>query len=435
MAKRNPVKKAAAKKPPAKKAAAKKKPAAKKTPAKKAAAKKKPAAKTTPAKSTAKTTTAKEPAAKDLAAKQPAAVQPAARKAAAKQPATSPFAGKTIALTGTFATMKRADATTMLAGLGAKVVGSVSKTTDLLIHGEDAGSKITKARALGVAIMSEQEMVAALGSAATKPAALAGAAEKLAAKQAASDDRLAPVRATIAAVDDPVIARLGLPIPHLLLAYLRVFAQRPDVFVVDHDLGAPTSSRTLLRMHGQVPPEVLALASHIGSLEFTWVFDDVKDQRHGSSPGYNGGRLCLRGLENFHWGKRPKDWDWVEFDSQAMFDDLVAEGTTMLSYDPGEAPTDAILVFDDANDVQRYPMGTVTEYLTRGAKLGFVWYWPRTTYWEARNFTKRLFDASMPRDTAEPKVVAALVAKGLSEAEAKGMVAWLGEDAVILLPK
>lgn len=107
----------------------------------------------------------------------------------------------------------------------------------------------------------------------------------------------------------------------------------------------------------------------------------------------------------------------------------------MLSYDPGESPTDAILVFDDANDVERFPMGTVTEYLTRGAKLGFVWYWPRTTYWEARSFTKRLFEASLPRKTPKPKVVAALVAKGLSEAEAAGMVEWLGEDAVILLPK
>ena len=118
-----------------------------------------------------------------------------------------------------------------------------------------------------------------------------------------------------------------------------------------------------------------------------------------------------------------------------MFDDLVAEGSTMLSYDPGEDPTEAILVFDDANDVQRYPMGTVSEYLTQGARLGFVWYWPRTTYWEARAFTKRLFDASLPRSTPAPEVVAALVAKGLSAAEAAGMVAWLGEDAVILLPK
>jgi hypothetical protein len=80
-------------------------------------------------------------------------------------------------------------------------------------------------------------------------------------------------------------------------------------------------------------------------------------------------------------------------------------------------------------------MGTVSHYLTRGAKLGFVWYWPRTDYWEARDFTQRLLDASLPRATPEIEVVAALVAKGLSEAEAAGMVAWLGEDAVILLPK
>ncbi len=92
-------------------------------------------------------------------------------------------------------------------------------------------------------------------------------------------------------------------------------------------------------------------------------------------------------------------------------------------------------MFDDANDVQRYPMGTVNEYLTNGAKLGFVWYWPRREYWEAREFTKRLFDASLPRSTSAPEVVAGLVDKGLSEREAEAMVAWLGEDAVILLEK
>jgi hypothetical protein len=414
------------KKTPAKKAAAKK-PAAKKPAAKKAAAKK-PAAK-------------KQPAAKKTAAKkQPAAKPPATKKTASKPRSTasaaaSPFAGKTVVLTGTFATMKRADATTLLTSLGVKVAGSVSKATDLLIHGEDAGSKITKARALGVAIMSEAEMVAALGSSSAPPAALAGATEKLAAKRAASDDRLGPMRATIAAAEEPAIARLGFPIPHLLLAYLRVLAQRPDVFVVDQHLGAPTSSRTLLRLHGAVPPEVLALASHIGSLEFTWVFDSDKDGREGFSKGYKGGRLCFPGFESFRFWKRPAEWDWVDFDSQAMFDDLVAEGSTMLSYDPGQDPTEASLVFDDSNDVERYPVGTVSQYLTRGAKLGFVWYWPRADYWEARDFTQRLFDASLPRTTPAAEVVAALVDKGLPQAEAAGMVAWLGEDAVILLPK
>lgn len=401
----------------------------KKTGAKTAAAGKQPATKQPATKQPA---TKKPPAAKEQAASAKSAT---AKRSPAAAAAASPFAGKTVVLTGTFATMKRADATTMLGSLGAKVAGSVSKATDLLIHGEDAGSKITKARALGVAIMSEAEMVAALAGSAAPPAELAGASEKIAAKQAASDDRLASVRATIAAVEEPQIARLGFPIPHLLLAYLRVLAQRPDVFVVDHRLGAPTSTRALLRLHGQLPPEVLALASHIGSLEFTWVFDADKDERDGFSKGYRGGRLCFPGFENFRWWKRPAEWDWVHFDSQAMFDDLVAEGSTMLSYDPGQPPTEASLVFDDANDVERYPVGPVSHYLTRGAKLGFVWYWPRADSWEARDFTQRLFDASLPRTTPAAEVVAALVAKGLSEAEAAGMVAWLGEDAVILLPK
>jgi len=286
-----------------------------------------------------------------------------------------------------------------------------------------------------VTIMSEAEMVAALAGSSEAPAALADASEKLAAQKAASDQRMAKVARTIAAVNDPVVARLGFTIPYLLLRYIRVFIQRSDVFVVDNQLGAPTSANMLLRLCDTVPPEVLALAAEIGALEFTWVFESEKDERENSSKGYRGGRIHLPGFERFRWYERPPEWDWVNFHSQAMFDDLVAEGCTMLSYDPGEQPSEAMLVFDDANDVQRYPMGTVNEYLTNGAKLGFVWYWPRREYWEAREFTKRLFDASLPRSTSAPEVVAGLVDKGLSEREAEAMVAWLGEDAVILLEK
>jgi len=85
-------------------------------------------------------------------------------KPAGPPPGAAPtsFTGKTIVLTGTFATMKRAEATATLTAAGAKVTGSVSKKTDLLIYGEDAGSKIDKATSLGVATMSEAEMIAAL---------------------------------------------------------------------------------------------------------------------------------------------------------------------------------------------------------------------------------------------------------------------------------
>ncbi|ALB63597.1 DNA ligase [Cronobacter condimenti 1330] len=75
----------------------------------------------------------------------------------------SPFAGKTIVLTGTLNQMSRDDAKARLTALGAKVSGSVSKKTDLLIAGEAAGSKLAKAQELGVDVIDEAEMLRLLG--------------------------------------------------------------------------------------------------------------------------------------------------------------------------------------------------------------------------------------------------------------------------------
>jgi len=75
--------------------------------------------------------------------------EPAAR-------APKPLAGKTVVLTGTLPTLSRDEAKDMLEAAGAKVAGSVSKKTDYVIAGAEAGSKLDKARELGVAVLDEQ---------------------------------------------------------------------------------------------------------------------------------------------------------------------------------------------------------------------------------------------------------------------------------------
>ncbi|CAM6307704.1 NAD-dependent DNA ligase LigA [Klebsiella michiganensis] len=75
----------------------------------------------------------------------------------------SPFAGKTVVLTGSLSQLSRDDAKARLAALGAKVAGSVSKKTDLVIAGEAAGSKLAKAQELGIAVIDEDEMLRLLG--------------------------------------------------------------------------------------------------------------------------------------------------------------------------------------------------------------------------------------------------------------------------------
>jgi len=77
---------------------------------------------------------------------------------------SSPFFGKIVVLTGTLSQYSRQQATALLEELGAKVTGSVSAKTDYVIYGSDAGSKLTKAAALGVAAISEDEFTNLLSS-------------------------------------------------------------------------------------------------------------------------------------------------------------------------------------------------------------------------------------------------------------------------------
>ena len=69
------------------------------------------------------------------------------------------FAGKTFVLTGTLPTMKRNEAKAVIEKYGGKASGSVSKKTDYVLAGEDAGSKLTKAQQLGIKIISEEEFM------------------------------------------------------------------------------------------------------------------------------------------------------------------------------------------------------------------------------------------------------------------------------------
>lgn len=69
------------------------------------------------------------------------------------------FSGKTIVITGTLHTMGRKEAAELIESLGGKCAGSVSKKTDFLVAGDDAGSKKKKAEELGVTILTEQEFL------------------------------------------------------------------------------------------------------------------------------------------------------------------------------------------------------------------------------------------------------------------------------------
>lgn len=100
------------------------------------------------------------------------------------KPAEGPFTGKTFVITGTHPTLSRPQIEAFIQERGGRVTGSVTKKTDYLVVGEDAGSKLARARELGVAELSEARLLelaeqAGADSESTEPAvSAAGAADE-----------------------------------------------------------------------------------------------------------------------------------------------------------------------------------------------------------------------------------------------------------------
>jgi DNA ligase (NAD+) len=75
------------------------------------------------------------------------------------QASGGPLSGKNYVLTGTLPTLSRGAATTLIEAAGGRVTGSVTKQTDTVVTGAEAGSKLEKARTLGIEIIDEAELL------------------------------------------------------------------------------------------------------------------------------------------------------------------------------------------------------------------------------------------------------------------------------------
>ena len=81
------------------------------------------------------------------------------------RPAAGPLAGKTFVLTGALPVLTRDEAKDMIESAGGKVSGSVSKKTDYVVAGSEAGSKLAKAQELGISVLDEAALLELLAAA------------------------------------------------------------------------------------------------------------------------------------------------------------------------------------------------------------------------------------------------------------------------------
>ena len=85
------------------------------------------------------------------------------KEGAPQRAASGPLTGRTFVLTGTLPSLSRDEAKALLEAAGGTVVGSVSKKTDYVVAGADAGSKLTKAQTLGVVVIDEKALREMIG--------------------------------------------------------------------------------------------------------------------------------------------------------------------------------------------------------------------------------------------------------------------------------
>ncbi len=272
-----------------------------------------------------------------------------------KETPVSVFAGKTVVLTGTFVTMKRSEAEKVMKEAGASVSGSVSKKTDILIHGDNAGSKLTKAQSLGVKLMTELEMVEALKAGGAGADELQGAdtlLKKAAAEKAKNDTEMTAVAAEL----------------RLFVANLE---KRPDIRVKVAKLGRKAAKEDVEYVR-LLAPQLGDFYAEMNGAHVEWEFTEPS------------GGGCLRIPPISQWTKFTDDDDncmGFEEDQEAMLlDDITPEGNTWLVRDKeGKTGRSFDIIFASAAEGADgvFAASSIAEYIRKAMESGFVHYWPR----------------------------------------------------------
>lgn len=273
--------------------------------------------------------------------------------------------GKRVALTGTFAGIGRKEAERALAALGALVSGSVSKATDVLFVGADAGSKRAKAEALGVAIHDEAALHRVLGADTAKPSPATAPKKRSAPttpkRGAAPDERSA------SSVDPPFDGTMA-GLANEVRAFVSALKKRSDVEVLVADVRKPANKAEIEAT--DLPADLADFYRVMDGLEIEWKMVE----------GEGAGRIRLLALrETTFVDDDESEMGFGKSKEAYLFDEQTAEEGTWLVRKKG-AP-DAALVFASAGRGKEgfAPARSIAEYVRRALHHGVVASWPRIT--------------------------------------------------------
>lgn len=207
-----------------------------------------------------------------------------------------------------------------------------------------------------------------------------------------------------------------------LAAYVRLFGKRPDIHLWHSDWGTPTAVPTL-------PSGEMEALFGRSTLRFAWSLE----RPYGEQPQGDGGHLFLSAEHESEWQSSDRRWlDGVS--SSLLVDRMVDEGLGLLVVEEGHDLAQAKVAFFDANDDRLIRFEGLEAYLTLGARRGFAWYWQNDDNSEWPDLLARLREGSIDAGTSADALIAALCGQGATDAEARALVEWLGDDARILVP-
>ena len=327
----------------------------------------------------------------------PAKAAPA--KAAPSGGKTVPsLAGKIVVVTGKFEGMTRAEIESILVASGATVSGSVSKKTNLLIVGTDAGSKLEKAEELGVEVMEEADFAELLD----------GGGED-------GDDE-------DEGEEDEANAGFRFSLFERMKAWAELLQSRKDLKWNTKVAIKTTSKLESALPEGGYPADAKAFAKHAKSFKFSYETKDELEDLDDPCTGFL--YLSLEGAQEDAY--MMLDGEEVDPDSMFMLD-ADGEGTGMAAwYILGE---DESKIVWDVESMEQF--SSLTEYLTEGAKRAFAY----NECWQRRKHEPALAQISLPLSTPLPEIRSALIGRGAKPEMADDLVKWLGKHAALLVPQ